>query len=219
MNNSELTSFYIIRHGETHGNVANVLSGGNHDTELTDNGKSQAELKAQELRDTEFDFIIDTGLKRSQQTAEIINQERNIERLTAEALREKIYGKFEGKSRDEAKNELREAFREYETLTSDDEIMKFHLYPDGESDDEAITRFITKLRELAIAYPGKKMLVVAHGGVMRYFLIKLGLISYKDLGTHAIKNTAQILVESDGVDFFVRETTGIEGLTITKPSL
>jgi broad specificity phosphatase PhoE len=80
----------------------------------------------------------------------------------------------------------------------------------GETDEEAVTRFMKHLRELAIAYPGKKLLISSHGGIMRYFLIKLGWAKYKDMDAHAVLNTSYIQVECDGTDFFIKELYQIE---------
>lgn len=216
---NDLTTFYLVRHTETSANVEKVLSGGAHDPELTENGIKQAEKLSTDLRGITFDLIVDSGLKRSKQTADILNYERNVVRLSAEALKEKMYGAYEGKPREKAKLELREAFEKYNQLTSDEDRMKFVIYTKGESDEQAVIRFITKLRELAIAYPNKTILVVTHGGIMRYFLIKLGLDSYLNRTHSVITNGAYIQVASDGVDFFVRKTAGIDGFTLAATNL
>lgn len=64
----------------------------------------------------------------------------------------------------------------------------------------------TYLREVAVAYQGKDILVVSHGGVMRILLDHLG----KRVARGATANTAYIKLESDGVEFFVKETEGIK---------
>jgi len=45
---------------------------------------------------------------------------------------------------------------------------------------------------------------------MRIFLINLGLGTLESFPPGSIKNTAYIKLESDGVDFFIKETWGIE---------
>ena len=66
-----------------------------------------------------------------------------------------------------------------------------------------------KVKSKPIGNPGKTILVVSHGGVMRYLLIHLGFGTYTNLPTGSIGNTAYIKLETDGVDFFVKETKGI----------
>jgi broad specificity phosphatase PhoE len=68
-----------------------------------------------------------------------------------------------------------------------------------------MARFIPALREIAIAYPGKNVLVVTHGGVMRAFLIHLGVGDEKTLPPGSIKNTSVFKIDSDGVEFWVRK--------------
>lgn len=203
------TTFYIVRHGQTNWNLKGVLHGGSANTKLNETGKKQAEELAATLKDIRFDEIISSDLDRAVETAEVIAKERDIAIKTSKLLREKSYGSYELRDRKEVRKELQELFNEYDKLTGE-ERMKFKLYSDGETDDEAVIRFITHLREIAIAYPGKTILIGSHGGIMRYFLIKLGFGTYENIGPHAIKNAAYIKVESDGVDFFIKETYNID---------
>ncbi len=65
----------VTRHGETNYNAASLY---NHDpsvdVHLTENGIRQAEQLAEDLRDTPIDLVITSRLKRTKQTAEIINR-------------------------------------------------------------------------------------------------------------------------------------------------
>lgn len=78
-----------------------------------------------------------------------------------------------------------------------------------ESDEEAMSRFITFVREVAVGYAGKTVLLVTHGGVMRAFLIKIGFGTYDTIRPGAVQNSAYVKMLSDGVDFFISETQGI----------
>lgn len=203
------TTFYIVRHGQTDWNLKGVLHGGNANTSLNTTGKQQAQELAEVLQQIHFDAIFASDLDRAVQTAEIIAKDRDLTIKTAKALREKSYGSYEGRDRQAVKEELKHLFDAVEKL-SDEEKMKFKIYQDGESDAEAVERFMRHLREIAIAYPGKTILIASHGGIMRYLLIKLGWASYDELATHGIKNAAFIKVACDGIDFFIKETYLIE---------
>jgi len=61
-----------------------------------------------------------------------------------------------------------------------------------------------------VVYPGKNVLIVTHGSVMRVFLTKLGYLNKEESKNTLIKNLAYIKVLSDGVDFFVKKTFGVE---------
>ena len=73
-----------------------------------------------------------------------------------------------------------------------------------------MSRFITILREIAVAYTEKTVLVTSHMGLMRTFLVHLGFESYKELFLYNFLNTAYIKIKSDGVDFFIEELYGVE---------
>ena len=97
----------------------------------------------------------------------------------------------------------------FSKLSSKDRYYK-KPYEDTESDEKLMIRFIPFLRQVAIAYPDKNILIVTHGGVMRTFLIHLGYGTYNTLPSGSIDNTAYVRLESDGVDFFIKETFGIK---------
>lgn len=44
---------------------------------------------------------------------------------------------------------------------------------------------------------------------MRHFLIHLGLASHKTLPPGTISNTAYVKIETDGIDFFIKKTLGV----------
>lgn len=203
------TTFYIVRHGQTDWNVKDLLQG-QANPPLNHTGRKQAHEIAETLKTIHFDEIFSSDLDRAVETTEIIAKERNLAVKTATALREKSYGSYEGRFRQEVKEELKELFDTWKKLTTDDEKMKFKIYKNGESDGEAAERFIRHLREIAIAYPGKTILIASHGGVMRYLLIKLGWAKYNEMESHAIQNTGYIKVKTDGIDFFIKETHHID---------
>ncbi len=206
MNNAQLTTFYIVRHGETDWNKKKLLQG-HTDTPLNETGELQAQEVAKTLKHIAFDFAFSSDLMRAKRTVEIITLEQKLAVATTERLRERHFGDLEGKSTKDFFAILRSLEGLAHTVRS-----KYKLSAHIESDEEAATRVITFLRETAVASPGKTILVGTHGGVMRTVLLHLGHLSYEDSDTHIIKNGAYIKLESDGVDFFVKEVSGIEPL-------
>lgn len=199
-------TLYIVRHGETDWNVKQIIQG-HSNTTLTENGKNQIKDLAKKLKHIHFDALFSSDLLRTQQTAEILNVERKLAIKTTEAIRERFFGKYEGIHADEFYEQVKDLLIKYEQL-SEENKRKFK-YPTSESDEELISRVITYLREIAVAYPGKKVLVVSHGGVLKNLLIHLGWGTYKSLSTTGVSNGAYIILASDGVDFFVKETVGV----------
>lgn len=92
---------------------------------------------------------------------------------------------------------------------SDEEGWSFRVADDIETDEELVSRFITQLREIAVAYPGKTVLVVSHGGPIRMFLVKTGYGSKKELTSGTFENAGYVKVLSDGINFFIKDVKGI----------
>lgn len=195
---------YLVRHGETDWNVKGLLQG-HQDTLLNKTGKKQAVETRKILNKIKFAKVFSSDLLRAKETAEIIVLKKKIAVETTKALRERYFGRFEGIHWQKNK-EYQKLISKFYKL-SEEERYKGKPYEDTESNEELVGRFIPFLREVAVAYPGKNILVVGHGGVMRAFLTHLGY--FKTLPPGSIKNTAYVKVLCDGVDFFIEKTYGI----------
>jgi broad specificity phosphatase PhoE len=205
MNTLELCTIYLVRHGRTDWNDKKLVQG-HTDIPLNLEGQATSRELAGELRGIKFDRVYSSDLLRAKQTAEIIALEHKLAVETTKALRERNFGSFQGKPREH----LNEIDKVLEILTEEERYSYTH---NGavESDEQMMTRFMTYIREVAVFYPGKTILIATHGGVIRAFLIKLGFFSYaQSEEKFDIKNLAFIKLESDGVDFFIKETSGIE---------
>lgn len=200
-------AIYLARHGETEWNAQGIIQG-HKDSPLTPNGVQQAKDLAHQLQHTHFDAIFSSDLFRAQRTAAIIAIDKQLVIKTTAALREAKFGGKEGKTGEEFRREFKELLEKRNQLT-DQERFKFKLAPDMESDEELISRLINFLREISVAYIGKTILIITHGGPMQKLLIHLGFAAYAQLPHNSIDNTAYIRLDSDGVDFFIKETFGI----------
>ncbi len=207
MHNTKATVFYIVRHGETIWNVKRKLQG-HFDSSLTELGLSQAKSLGKKKKNIHFDAVFSSDLIRAKHTAEIITLERKMAVQTTKLLRERSFGSLEGKSYKIFEKELKSMVDKFEKLT-DKEKKSFKFSKEMESDEELVGRFITFLREVALAYSGKTILVVSHGGMMRSLLIHLGFGSYKTVPPGAVSNSGYIKLVSDGIEFEIKETEGI----------
>ncbi len=204
MMKNNMTTFYLIRHGETDWNKNRIVQGQN-DTLLNALGEKQAKESALKFKDMHFDLAFSSDLLRAKRTAEIISLEHNLAVQTTKALRERAFGSLEKKSSDkvlahqkllmELKNEARKTYK---------------FAGDAESDEEIAQRVFRFLRETAVAYPDKKILVGTHGGVLRIILLHLGIASYEELENKRFVNAGYITLRSDGTEFIVDETFGFE---------
>lgn len=205
--NSDLTTIYIMRHGESEANIQKRY-GTTSETKLTMQGIKQAHNIANRLRNIHFDKIFSSDFVRAKHTAEIIAAEKKLAVTTTEALRERSYGRMNGKTLEEMKKELKELVDIYIAM-SEKEKFTHKLVHDMETAQEALERLIRFIREIAIAYRGKTLLLVCHVTLLRVFLIHLGFGNYHEVVSKNIKNTAYLKVETDGVDFFLKETFGV----------
>ena len=205
---NRLCTFYIVRHGESVWNIKGIIQG-QKNSRLTKNGINQACKLAKELKNIKFDKTFSSDRIRAKRTAQIIALEHKLAIVTTKLLRERNFGNYQGKKWTIYERELKNLRKKRNNLPKQ-ERFKFKLQDNIESDEEIVSRLIIFLRETAIIYPGKKILVVCHGGLMRTFLIHLGFDEYEELPGGSIDNTGYAVVESDGVDFFVKETSGID---------
>lgn len=202
-----MTTFYIVRHGETEANRDGITQG-HIDMPLTEEGISQACQTAEKLCHVHFDAVYSSDLLRAQRTAEIIILERQLAIKTTEALRERNWGKYDGKPVDIFLQESKEAFEVFEKLTHEEKL-SFH-FADVETHEDIAVRLIRFLREIAVTHDGQNILISTHGGIMRAFLIRLGWGTFENLPSGSVKNAGYFVLDCDGVDFFVKEVHRIE---------
>lgn len=201
MKNNNCT-IYLVRHGKTNWNKQGLIQG-HTDIPLNIEGEKEVEELAKELNSVKFDKAFSSDLLRARKTAEIIAAEHKLVVETTKALRERYFAHLEGKPAELLK-EISKTISELE----ESKRFSYKSHPLVESDEELMSRFLTFLREIAISNPGKNILVVTHGGVIRIFLILLGFLTHES--NVRIGNLSYLKLESDGVDFFIKETKGID---------
>ena len=202
--NNNLTTFYLVRHGQTDWNKEKKLQG-HTDVPLNTVGEEQARELAEVLKDVQFDLAFSSDLLRTKRTAELITREKKLHIQSTEALRERMFGTLEGGPVDA----LLAHIAVMKTLT-DSERKKYRMADIIENDDEVITRVVTFLRETAIAHPKKTILVTTHSGILRMLLLHTGYTTYAELDNLTVLNGAYIKFTSDGVDFFIDEVRGVK---------
>ena len=207
MDKNSACTIYLVRHGETEWNREGRLQG-HKDSSLTPKGEEQAAQTAQKLKEVKFDAIFSSDLIRAKRTAEIIKLERELEVVTTKALRERNFGHHEGKLVKDYYNDIKDLLEDYNRLP-DEQKWQFKFADRYESDHDLVTRWITRLREIAVAYSGKTILIVAHGTAIKIFLAKIGYIKYDNIRKVYVPNAAYIKLISDGVDFKVEEASGL----------
>lgn len=137
-----MTRLYLMRHGETVDNAAQLMQGQTQG-QLNETGIKQAEEAGKELATYPFDAIISSDLKRSLDTARIVAQHHGLPVVTTPLLRERDWGDFTGR------------------FIPD---LKGLPFPDNvEQLDQLLSRARRFLHYIYKEYSGQTVLAVGHG--------------------------------------------------------
>jgi broad specificity phosphatase PhoE len=150
------TTIYLIRHGETVLTPFKKFSGnGPLNPELTDIGLAQAEKVAMTVATLNPDVIIASPLKRTTQTAEAIARTTGLPINFEESWIECSFGIWDGLSIDEVKERYPADYQSWISSTG-------FAPPEGESYDKVAVRIDAALHQIAVQYPGQRVVVVTH---------------------------------------------------------
>lgn len=153
------TQLCLVRHGETEWNAARRIQG-HIDIGLNATGLAQAAAAGQWLRTAGISAIYSSDLKRAWLTAQTIAAALGLAPVSVPEMRERCYGIFEGLTYDEAREKFPEGYAAFEGRNAD------YAFENGESLSAMFARVTGKLKEIAAAHPGQKVVVVLHGGVL-----------------------------------------------------
>lgn len=161
---------YIVRHGETNGNLRGILQGWT-DEPLNEKGRQLARVTAKALSDVKFDVVISSPLSRAYETAQIMLAENQFEKpdiLIENRIKEINFGEWEclGITKDNFEIPS-ENFNDFY-----DNPFLFQNAPGGESIQQVCDRTGEFYRELVInaAYNDKTILLTTHGFALRAML-------------------------------------------------
>lgn len=154
-----VTRFIVVRHCQSEGN-AEARFQGRTEAAVSELGKKQAELVALRFRNEQIDALYTSPLTRARYTAERINQYHRLPLQLCDALVEIDVGELENKP-------LREiaAYRELAQLW--DHTPDLCEFPGGETMRQVYGRVSAVIEAIAAEKPGKTVLLVAHGVVIR----------------------------------------------------
>ena len=150
--------FILVRHGETMANIGKIYSGWSN-YELSEKGKLQIKILAEELRIYNADTIYASSLGRTMETAKEIGKIIGKEVVSEDNLREMNFGIFDGKTAKEIEecypDEWRTWINEYES----------YRIPEGESLQDMLDR----VRKFIDSIKDKEgtAIIVSHCGVIQ----------------------------------------------------
>jgi uncharacterized phosphatase len=148
----------LIRHGQTDWNREERLQGAT-DVPLNDVGRQEARAVAAHLRDgaTPWDVLVSSPLDRAVETARIIGAVLGLELAgTCAELVERGFGIHEGS-----------------TLAGLEAQARERILAEGEPADAVARRGLSALRRIRAEHPGRNVLVVAHGSLIRLTVSEL----------------------------------------------
>ncbi|PIR98271.1 MAG: histidine phosphatase family protein [Candidatus Colwellbacteria bacterium CG10_big_fil_rev_8_21_14_0_10_42_22] len=163
---------YVIRHGETTGDVEDRY-GGSYDDYLTEKGREQLVDTASKLVGKGIEKIFSSSLTRAKESSEIISEAIGAPIETLDGLRERDYGVLGGLTKVEALEKYPEAVEAHKDPLNTD--------PDGESWEDFQRRTVDTFESLAKEQYGT-IAIVSHGGPIKRILAHLGLPLPEKLG-------------------------------------
>lgn len=194
------TILYLVRHGETEWNKLNRFQG-RTDIPLSETGIWQAKQTKDRLS-FQFDVVYTSPLSRCVQTAEIITSDTDVEIFQNDDLIEIDFGAWEGFSLDEIINKYP---KEYELWKTDEETSP--IIGGEQSMKNASIRGKNVLMDIVNKNKGKRVLVIAHGGIIR-----ASLIGIYDFNINMYHNIQLLNTSITTVEFFDDQKPTIIGV-------
>jgi broad specificity phosphatase PhoE len=189
---------YLIRHGQTTGDVEDRY-GGAYDDKLTDKGIFQAQELANKLANTEIQILFCSPLIRAQQTARILKDKLSCEIKTIEDLKERNKnGILTGMTRSEATikyPELVEKLKDYRNQIQG-----------AESQEDFVERIKKVFAELICVNYYSTIGIVTHGGPIWAIFSDI----LNDKGLVDIADCAYIVFDKQGQQLTIESMNGIK---------
>ena len=196
-----LTTFLLIRHGETDWNKEGRLQGKSNAAQLTEQGQDQAHhvatLLLTVLQGKEIE-IWTSGLARTDKTASIIAKILNypeIEIRSDARLKEADHGNLEGKVT--AEYERDPSYQRWKKLTPQEQFVQAMDDEKGESYDKVTLRAKAALQEIGEQNPHRIKIIVTHGGVIN--ALRKDLTGIYDFPS--IKNGEIVVIQMNDHEF------------------
>ncbi|MFN0096163.1 MAG: histidine phosphatase family protein [Dehalococcoidia bacterium] len=158
------TEIYLVRHGQTYGNIESRWCG-HTDTPLTPLGVAQARAAGRRLAAIELTAAVSSDLSRAADTARHAIEGRDIPHALDPGLREMFYGEWEDRHGAEAQEQHPELLREFYYCRQ--------TLPGAEQFHEIRSRTKEAFWRAVEANRGGNILMVSHGNAMMALMAEL----------------------------------------------
>ena len=183
---------YLGRHGQTDDNVSPVRFQGQRDTSLNSLGRKQAIQLADVCVGLGIESIFTSQLKRASDTAATIAEKLQLQVTVDDRLAEGWRGRWEGRLFDEVRKSEPDEFAAWMSLANE------FRFPEGESLIDHRDRSLSAIKD--IVAQGKRSLVVAHGGTIRFILLAANGRAISQFHKVEVPNAELITLEGDQLD-------------------
>lgn len=176
----------FVRHGQTDWNAQGLLQGSS-DIPLNETGRVQARDAERMLEAWTWDAVVSSPLARARETARIVADGLGLPLgASYDELVERDYGPLEGTPSLEAI-----------------ERWPDRRYPGAEPLDEVVDRCLRGLARIDADHPSSNVVVVCHGTIMKYTLIRL-----TGYPVEVVLNGTVSAIERDGAGWRVLTVNG-----------
>lgn len=160
------TKIFLIRHGESHQNIDDVLSGIT-DIPLSDKGKEQCVILAHYFENIHIDRVFATPLQRAKDSAEIIFPKHKSSIEIAKSLIEFNYGYYEGYRRSEYDNSNDNIIQQWITAPAN------LTFPGGDNIQEHAQKTFSGITKLANENKDAVIACISHRTTIRLILAQI----------------------------------------------
>ncbi|MBM4288160.1 MAG: histidine phosphatase family protein [Deltaproteobacteria bacterium] len=161
-----MTQIILVRHGQTPWNKDKIFRG-SKDIPLNDQGREEARLAGEWLKNEKIDYAYTSPLSRSRDTAQAIAQHHGITVVDLPGLSDLCYGDWEGLPLTEVKVKYADLYRQWEATPH---MVRF---PGGETLAEVRARAFDAVQEVTARHPGQTILLSAHRAVNKVLIATL----------------------------------------------
>lgn len=179
---------YFIRHSEVITEYQGSYNG-HIDIPLSKKGKRDAKELAKKLSDIHFDKAFCSDLLRAKQTIEAFDLECEI--VYTDRLREKSWGRHEGKSFEEIVSEGLE-YRNFQQWIND---------LDGEKLESYAKRLQEYFENVLLQQDGANILIVTHAGVVKMLISLYEKMSLDETFSISLPYSGYVIYDVDGRKF------------------
>jgi broad specificity phosphatase PhoE len=171
----ETVRFYLIRHGETADN-RQMRYLGTRDEPLTENGIQQAQRVADALAQLPIRIVISSPMRRTTETATLIQKACGVELRLDSRLAEGSFGSWEGLTRAEV---VGRGGKDAEQLARWESDSSFSP-SGGESLESVQKRVVSASEELKREFTDSSIVLVSHVGPIKALLASVLRLSLQD---------------------------------------